>query len=252
MRRGRRVWLFDLDNTLHDASHAALAPIGVAMTRYIVERLGLDEPEAVELRQRYWKRYGATLIGLVRHHGVDAAHFLEHTHQLPGLESRLRTSAHDRAALLRLRGRRYVLTNAPRAYARRVLATLGLLRRFDGVIAIEDMAMFGELRPKPDARMLRRVAARLRVPPVRCVLVEDTLDHQKAARGIGMKTVWMQRYLGGRWRGGAPRAQAPDRSSDAPKTPAQRAEVGARACPKPAYVCARIKSLQELPRLRLR
>ena len=35
--------------------------------------------------------------------------------------------------------------------------------------------MFGSLRPKPDARMLRRVAARLKVPPSRCVLVEDTL-----------------------------------------------------------------------------
>ena len=43
--------------------------------------------------------------------------------------------------------------------------------------------MFGHLRPKPDARMLRRVAARLRCAPSRCVLVEDTLEHQKAARG---------------------------------------------------------------------
>ena len=35
-------------------------------------------------------RYGATLPGLVRHHGVKAGHFLHHTHLLPGLESRLR------------------------------------------------------------------------------------------------------------------------------------------------------------------
>jgi putative hydrolase of the HAD superfamily len=62
------------------------------------------------------------------------------------------------------------------------------------VIAIEDMAMFGELRPKPDARMLRRLVARLKVPAQRCVLVEDTLEHQKAARSIGMRTVWMQRW----------------------------------------------------------
>ena len=31
----------------------------------------------------------------------------------------------------------------------------------DGVITIEDMAMFGHLRPKPDARMFRALAARL-------------------------------------------------------------------------------------------
>jgi putative hydrolase of the HAD superfamily len=78
------------------------------------------------LREHYWHRYGATLLGLVRHHGVKAAHFLEETHRLPGLESALRTSAHDRAALRRLPGRKFVLTNAPRSYALRVLSTLRL------------------------------------------------------------------------------------------------------------------------------
>ena len=159
------VWLFDLDNTLHDASHAAFMPISAAMTGYIVEHVGLDEVAATSLRQEYWLRYGATLLGMVRHHAVGAAHFLEQTHRLPGLEERLRTSAHDRAALRRLCGRKYVLTNAPRHYAQRVLRALRLESAFDGVIAIEDMAMFGQLRPKPDVRMLRRVAARLRTPP---------------------------------------------------------------------------------------
>ena len=109
-----RRWLFDLDNTLHDASHAALGPTSRAMTDYIVEHLDLAHEKASALRQHYWSRYGATLLGLVRHHGVRAEHFLEQTHRLPGLEDRLRTSAHDRAALKRLSGRKYVLTNAPR------------------------------------------------------------------------------------------------------------------------------------------
>ena len=56
--------------------------------------------------------------------------------------------------------------------------------------------MFGEHRPKPDARMLRRLLVRLRCAASRCVLVEDTLSHQKSARRLGMRTVWMQAYLG--------------------------------------------------------
>ena len=75
-----------------------------------------------------------------------------------------------------------------------MLGALGIARAFDGVFAIEDMTMFGELRPKPDARMLKRLAVRLRVPPSRCVLVEDTLVHQRLRR-IGMQTVWMQRWM---------------------------------------------------------
>src|SRR5690606_7065680 len=98
-------------------------------------------------------------------------------------------------ALARLPGRKIVLTNAPAAYARRVLGALGLTRHFEALVGIERMRMFGVLRPKPDARMLRFVCAQLKLAPSRCVLVEDTLAHQRAARRVGMRTVWMRRYL---------------------------------------------------------
>lgn len=189
------VWLFDLDDTLHDATTASMAELRQAMADYIVEHLKLTDSESDALRRGYWLRYGATLLGLVRHHGVKAAHFLHETHRLPGLETRIRGHRADLAALQRLPGRKLVLTNAPAAYAARVLKVLGIAAVFDAVLSIEDMRMFGQLRPKPDARMLRRLAARLRVPPAHCVLVEDTLVHQKAARRVGMGTVWMQRWL---------------------------------------------------------
>lgn len=190
-----RVWLFDLDDTLHNASHRAFRELNASMTAYIETHLGLATDEAVALRHRYWLRYGATLTGLQRHHGVKAAHFLHETHRLPGLDAHLHGHAHDLAALRRLPGRKFLMTNAPQAYAERVLAAIGLLGVFDGLICIEDMTCFGQNRPKPDARMFRMVLARLGFQPERCVLVEDTLIHQKAARGLGMRTVWMQRWL---------------------------------------------------------
>jgi putative hydrolase of the HAD superfamily len=221
-RGSGRVWLFDLDNTLHDATHAAMPGINAGMTDYIVEFLGVDRDVADDLRRQYWRRYGATLLGLVRHHGVRPSHFLHHTHRLPGLETRVRGHPHDFAALGRLTGRKIILTNAPRAYAERVLEALGIERWFDGLVSIEDMRMFGQLRPKPDSRMLRRLLAMLRATPSRCVLVEDTLEHQKAARQVGMRTVWMQRWL----RGGS---LPPGRLS---------------RCP--AYVDRRVRHLREL------
>ena len=224
-----RVWLFDLDDTLHDASHASMRGINRAMTDYVATHLGLSHDDASALRQHYWHRYGATLLGLIRHHGVKASHFLEETHRLPGLELLLRTSAHDRAALRRLPGRKFILTNAPRAYALRVMHTLKLADFFDGVIAVDDMRMFGQHRPKPDTRMLRHVAARLKVPPSRCVLVEDTLQHQRAAHSLGMKAIWMRRYV-----------------HAARKSVKNDLQVGVHNCEKPPYVYARIRSLKTL------
>ncbi|MEF7616463.1 pyrimidine 5'-nucleotidase [Aquincola sp. MAHUQ-54] len=201
----RTVWLFDLDDTLHDAGAYVFGALHESMGAYVQRELQVPPDEADRLRRLYWLRYGATLLGLVRHHDVKPAHFLRETHLLPDLEERVTGHRHDLAALRRLPGRKVILTNAPRAYALRVLAVLGIAQWFDAVVTIEDMAMFGQLRPKPDARMLRAVAARLRVPVWRCVLVEDTLQHQKAARRIGMHTVWMQRF--GR-RAGLPQQRA--------------------------------------------
>ena len=234
------VWLFDLDNTLHDASHAAFPQMHAAIGDYVAMHVGIPVDEANALRQKYWRRYGATLLGLVRHHGVRAAHFLAETHRMPGLEERLRTSAHDRAALARLPGRKIILTNAPRDYALRVLRTLGLARYFEAVITIEDMTMFGSLRPKPDARMLRRVVARLRVPASRCVLVEDTLINVKSACAVGMRGMWMQRFVDGRFRG---------HFRSGVNAGARAPQVGRRKCPKPAYLYAKINTLRSLHRL---
>ncbi|HEX4508516.1 MAG TPA: pyrimidine 5'-nucleotidase [Burkholderiaceae bacterium] len=193
-RSTQRVWLFDLDNTLHDAGAWAFGAMNAAMGRYVCEVLGLDPAEADVLRTRYWRRYGSTMLGLVRHHAVRPDEFLRETHRFPELEQRVTGHRHDLAAIARLRGRKVVLTNAPRAYALRVLRALGAARLFDEVISIEDMRMFGHWRPKPDRRMFRRVAVLLGVHPVHCVLVEDALDNVRAARTIGMQTVWMQRY----------------------------------------------------------
>jgi len=189
-----RVWLFDLDNTLHDAGAWVFAQMNDEMTRYVEATLGIGRAEADTLRQAYWRRYGSTLLGLIRHHRVKSEHFLHETHRFPGLEARVTGHRHDFAAIGRLAGRRIVLTNAPRAYALRVLGALGVLALFDEVLAIEDMRQFGQLRPKPDRRMLRGLVARLRVRPGDCVLVEDALENLRAAREVGMRGVWMQRY----------------------------------------------------------
>lgn len=190
-RPHRPIWLLDLDNTLHDAVEHIMPRINRAMTAYVMQHLDVSEAQANDLRLQYWRRYGATLLGMVRHHAVDPAHFLAQTHPFPDLHRLVARDLRLRNLLRRLPGRKIILTNAPRAYATGVIAALGIAPVLDGVITIEDMRHAGRLMPKPSRPMLRRVLARLRLPAHRCVLVEDTVENLRAARHCGVRTVWV-------------------------------------------------------------
>ncbi|HEY0876955.1 MAG TPA: pyrimidine 5'-nucleotidase [Zeimonas sp.] len=183
------VWLLDLDNTLHDASPAVFPRIHRAMVEFVAAELSLSHEEADALRIRYWHRYGATLLGMVRHHEIDAHRFLRETHAFPDLERIVRLDRRLVQALRRLPGRRVVVTNAPLEYATRVVRALGIAAYIESIVSIEAMRFAGRFQPKPSRAMLRRLVARLRVPASRCVLVEDTPANLAAARSIGMRTI---------------------------------------------------------------
>jgi putative hydrolase of the HAD superfamily len=157
------------------------------MTAYLQEHLRLSEQEANALRMHYWQRYGATLSGLMRHHGTDPAHFLWHTHQFPELERMVLRQTRLRHVLRALPGKKVVFSNAPRHYALDVINLLKINNLFDDVIAVEQT----RYRPKPDFFGFRHVMRRHRVRAAECVMVEDSLENLQAAKRLGMRTVWI-------------------------------------------------------------
>ncbi|MCC6472374.1 MAG: HAD-IA family hydrolase [Burkholderiales bacterium] len=157
------------------------------MTAYLQAALGLDEAAAGELRRHYWQRYGATLLGLIKHHGTDPHHFLRSTHDFPDLERAVVRERGLRSVLTRLRGRRIVFSNGPTDYARAVLRVLRVADLFDQVYTIEHT----RFRPKPDAYGFLLLLGRERVSPSRCIMVEDSLDNLRTAKKLGMTTVWV-------------------------------------------------------------
>ena len=182
-----RVWIFDLDNTLHDARPHIFPHINRSMTEYVARLLDLGERDANELRDSYWRRYGATLIGLIRHHGVDPAHFLRQTHHFPDIGRMVVGRSELRSVLRRLPGRKIVFSNAPGHYARAVLQVLEVGDLFDDVFSIERT----RFRPKPEIHGFVRLLHEHRLAASRCVMVEDSLDNLRTAKRLGMKTVWV-------------------------------------------------------------
>ena len=186
-RCAQRTWLFDLDNTLHNASAHIFPHIGRSMRDYIRRHLKLEETEATQLRQQYWKRYGATLLGLMRHHDIDPAHFLHHTHQFPDLASMVVAERGLKAMLNRLPGRKIIFSNAPHHYTESILAITGIRRCFDAVYSVERL----RFQPKPAVQGFLRVLRSEGLDPRTCIMIEDTLPNLKTAKRLGMKTVWI-------------------------------------------------------------
>lgn len=185
----QRVWLFDLDNTLHDANPHIFPHINRSMREYIERTLGVDEAEATRIRQHYWERYGATLLGLVRHHATDPRHFLWHTHQFDDLRRMVVFDRALRGMLRRLPGRKIVFSNAPQHYTEAILDILGVRRLFDAVWCIERLGF--QPKPLPDA--FRRLLHGERIRPQQCVFIEDSPANLKTAKRLGMKTVLISR-----------------------------------------------------------
>lgn len=182
------VWLFDLDNTLHDASRAIFQRINVAMQHAVAKMAGCDLQTADKLRIQYWKRYGATVIGMVRHHGADAARFLQLSHDFD-VRPLVHSEPGIRQKLAQIPGRKILLTNAPTQYATQVLETLGLLSQFEALWSIDHMRLQNRIRPKPSLALMKQVLSRLALPASRVALVEDTLLNLKSAHQLGIRTV---------------------------------------------------------------
>ena len=181
------LWLIDLDDTLHRATPVIFDRMNRSMTDYVMRHIGLAEIEANGLRQEYWQRYGATLLGLMRRHGTDPKHFLHETHQFPDIAGIIDFDRAVRRWLKNLPGRRVLMSNAPRHYVIAVLKAMRILRYFDAVETIESMRFV----PKPAVSSMKKILVRHRAVKRRTVMVEDNLDNLKTAHRLGLRTVWI-------------------------------------------------------------
>jgi putative hydrolase of the HAD superfamily len=180
---GIRDWVFDLDNTLYSAESTMYDAIGQRMTAYVARATGLDPVAAEALQERYFLEYGATVVGLVRHHAIDAADFLADVHDVDA--SLVMPDPELRTLIDALPGRKFVFTNGGGSHAQRMIARLGLDGAFADIVDIEAVA----LEPKPQAGAYRRLIERCGLDPAHTILVEDTLRNLIPAAELGFLTV---------------------------------------------------------------
>ncbi|HET8640492.1 MAG TPA: HAD family hydrolase [Pseudonocardiaceae bacterium] len=202
-----RAVCLDVDDTLVDCSHSALAGL--------TELIGPDEG---------WRCYSRWFELTEQHHGRFIDGEIDfHTMRLQRTRAFLaelgemlsdaevadrearRAAAMRRAwclyddvapclHLLRSAGVMLaVITNAAGPHQRGKLAAVGLVDAFDLVVIADEVGV-----AKPDARIFRLACHRLRIAPHQAVHVGDRLDVDAvAASEAGLNGVWLDRSLSG-------------------------------------------------------
>lgn len=178
------ILLFDLDNTLYSSERELFPLIDERINRYMNEVVGIPVTEVNALRRSYWQRYGVTMQGLMRHHGVDPESYLAYVHDID-VSSRLHPDPALRAALTSIPLRKAVFTNSSRGHSERVLKALGLCGLFEEIYDIR----IAKYLPKPSPEPYHAVLERINLPASACIMVEDSPDNLRTAKDLGMGTI---------------------------------------------------------------
>jgi putative hydrolase of the HAD superfamily len=180
------AWLFDLDNTLYPHSCNLFAQVDARMKEFICGLLGCDNEAAHVVQKDLFRRYGTTMRGLMTEHGVAPQEFLNHVHAID--HSPVPADPHLDAALARLEGPKYILTNASRHHAERVMERVGVAHHFEAIFDI----VAGDYRPKPDPSIYEGALQAFALKAEATVFFDDIPKNLEPAHALGMTTVWIR------------------------------------------------------------
>lgn len=128
-------WVFDLDNTLYPSDAAVMSQVDQRMSEYVARLLEVDLDEARIVQKSYWRDYGTTLNGLMKHHQVNMREFMDFVHDIDAtvIEPDPELARHIAA----LPGKRLVYTNGSLGHAENIMKRLGITELFDDVFDVE-------------------------------------------------------------------------------------------------------------------
>ena len=179
------TWIFDLDNTLHDAQSKIFPLVNTKMNEYISSYLDISLEDASSLRESYWERYGATLKGLIKHHNINPIDFLSVTHNLQDFNKLVLPENNLKKTLSKIQGRKIIYTNAPKTYTNKILKISKIFELFDEIFTIEDSNFI----PKPDQDVMDAFLKKYDISEG--FFIDDVKENLIAAKNSGLTTIWI-------------------------------------------------------------
>ncbi len=176
-------FVFDLDNTLYPKETGLLQSVGVNISKFIAEKLGFNDEEADLLRQKYKEKYGITLSGLIKHHGINPKDFDEFVYNLE-YDEKLEKDDKLIAVLKKIDKKKIIYTNTGKIHYQKVLKKLEIEHLFDEIITIEKLNFFA----KPTEKSFEYFIEQTSIKPENSIFFEDSEINLITAKNIGFKT----------------------------------------------------------------
>ena len=178
-------WVFDLDDTLYPPTGEIYTQMAHRICAYVMKTLHLDEKEATIIQKEYYRKYGATVWGLMVEHDVDPEDFTDYVHELD--LSCLKENPQLKKYLDQLPDKKFVFTNGAYQHAERVLDRLGLTNCFSGIFSIRE----AEYIPKPALQTYLKMLETFDLKAEESVMFDDSPANVLGAKKAGMHTVWI-------------------------------------------------------------
>ncbi len=178
-----KLWIFDLDNTLYHPRTKIFEQIDIRMKKFISNKLRISRTEAFKIQKHYYKKYGTTLFGLMKHYKTQPNEFLNFVHDvdLSGLKKCRKLFK----GINKLPGKKIIYTNGDEKYAKKVLEAIGINSLFEFILDIKK----SHYLPKPSIEPLINYLNKINVKTEHCVYFEDLEKNLENAHKIGIMTV---------------------------------------------------------------
>ncbi|KAJ2677298.1 suppressor of deletion of TFIIS [Coemansia sp. RSA 1085] len=182
-----RVFFFDIDNCLY-APDLGISPLMKQRIYAYGREIGLDENEVVKTCGQYYRDYGLSVRGLIKHHKINPAGFNEKVDGSIPLEDIIKPDPQLRTMLESIQTRRWAFTNAGIDHARRVLRCLQVEELFEGITFCNYEEP--DFPCKPERESYDRAMAEAGVSdPQLCFFADDSAKNVDAARRLGWTAV---------------------------------------------------------------
>ncbi len=179
----KNFWIFDLDNTIYDPNLKIFDQIDLRMKKFISSKLNISHEKAFKIQKKFYKEYGTTLSGLMKHYKIQPNEFLKFVHDVD--LSNLKKCSSLFKEINQLPGRKIIYTNGDQDYAKKVLNSLGVESLFEYILDITKSNFI----PKPSIDPLITYLKINKIQANSCVYFEDLEKNLENAHKYGITTV---------------------------------------------------------------